>query len=61
MSYRYPPVPPSQQTPAQKDTHAAMERVAQLFGECFIAKRDDGAMLGPFAPFMYVERPPTRP
>lgn len=50
---RFPPIPPSEQTPEQEVLHKEMELATQKeFGSAFTLKNSDGAFLGPFAPLL---------
>ncbi|KAL8709362.1 MAG: hypothetical protein Q9225_007466 [Loekoesia sp. 1 TL-2023] len=50
---RYPPIPPAQQTPEQKQAQAEIESLGSIFGGPLTRKDGDGTMLGPFVPMLY--------
>ncbi|OCL04358.1 hypothetical protein AOQ84DRAFT_391596 [Glonium stellatum] len=53
---RFPPIPPSEQTPEQKLGHEEMDLLTQqTFGSnsSFRLKNSEGALLGPFATLLY--------
>ncbi|PGH16656.1 hypothetical protein AJ80_05158 [Polytolypa hystricis UAMH7299] len=51
---RFPPIPPNELTPEQKEGHDEMDALAQqTFGSTFTLKNEEGALLGPFAPLLY--------
>lgn len=54
---RFPPIPPSQQTPAQKQAQDELESLGSAFGKHLTTKDHEGTMLGPFVPLLSV--PPS--
>ncbi|CZR58871.1 uncharacterized protein PAC_08763 [Phialocephala subalpina] len=51
---RIPPIKPSDLTAEQKDAYDYMSQKAdEFFGDAFTYKKDDGSLIGPFAPFLY--------
>lgn len=49
---RFPPIPPSQQTPEQKQAQNELESLGPVFGKALTAKDHDGTMIGPFVPLL---------
>ncbi|KAF7845852.1 hypothetical protein BT93_L0348 [Corymbia citriodora subsp. variegata] len=51
---RIPPSAPSELKGDQKKAHDEMASIADdIFGDTFVYKRDDGALVGPFAPLIH--------
>lgn len=51
---RYPPLAPSELSPAQHKAYDEQTEIAQsTFGDKFIYKNKDGAFVGPFGPLLY--------
>ncbi|KAL8731532.1 MAG: hypothetical protein Q9166_003378 [cf. Caloplaca sp. 2 TL-2023] len=45
---RFPPIPPSRQTPEQKHAQDEVESLGSVFGNPLASKDNNGTMLGPF-------------
>ena len=51
---RFPPIPPSEQTPEQEVLHKEMDlRTQKEYGSTITLKNSEGALIGPFAPLLY--------
>jgi 4-carboxymuconolactone decarboxylase len=49
---RAPPIPPSKLDPSTRPLHDEMRAAVERDFKCFIAIREDGALLGPWAPWL---------